>query len=334
MRLGRIARGANRAPRLVAVAPDGNGLVDLATADITLSMRRGTTRDAATRLAAERFPGSLTAALDRGADVLLEDASTALASFDERALIPDQDAALLPPADPRVLRDCSAFEEHARNGLRRIGRSVHRSYYEFPAYYKGSPAGLIGHRASVRWPRYTRSLDYELEFALVIGSGGTNLQPEDAAAHIFGVTIMNDFSARDMQMLEAEQQLGPCKAKDFATALGPWITTLDELDIHSLQMIARVNDVEWSRGSSSTLTWTPEELVAYITYGETLLPGDVIGSGTVGNGCGLELGKELEPGDIVELEIGGIGTLTNQIGQPETAGWTPTPRRQHAGPTQ
>jgi 2-keto-4-pentenoate hydratase/2-oxohepta-3-ene-1,7-dioic acid hydratase in catechol pathway len=173
-------------------------------------------------------------------------------------------------------------------------------------------------------------MDYELEFALVMGSRASNLQPEDAPSHIFGVTIMNDFSARDTQMLEAGQQLGPCKAKDFATALGPWITTLDELDIHSLEMIARVNDAEWSRGSSSTMTWLPEELVAYMAYGEELLPGDVIASGTVGNGCGLELGRALAAGDIVELEIGGIGTLTNTIGQPETSGWRPIPRRQLA----
>ncbi|KAA9160545.1 fumarylacetoacetate hydrolase family protein [Amycolatopsis acidicola] len=331
MRIGRVARGADATPRLVAVAPEG--LVDLVTADIALSMRRGVTREAATRVAEAKFPGSLTTALDRGAGVLLEEAAAALASFDERALIPFDEAVFLPPANPRVLRCCSAFEEHARNGFSRLGRDVPATFYEFPPYYKGSPAGLIGHRAPVRWPGYTQSMDYELEFALVMGSGGTNLQPEDAASHIFGVTVMNDFSARDTQSREAGQGLGPAKAKDFATALGPWITTLDELDIHSLPMIARVNGVEWSRGSSSTMTWLPEELVAYLAYGEELLPGDVIASGTVGKGCGMELGKELAPGDIVELEIGGIGTLTNQLGRPETSGWRPVPRRQFAGGT-
>jgi 2-keto-4-pentenoate hydratase/2-oxohepta-3-ene-1,7-dioic acid hydratase in catechol pathway len=131
------------------------------------------------------------------------------------------------------------------------------------------------------------------------------------------VTIYNDFSARDIQTREMKLMLGPAKGKDFNTALGPWITTVDELDIADLTMLARINGDEWSRGNSGTIMWQPGEIVAYCSYGENLLPGDVVGSGTVGGGCGLELDKRLQPGDVVELEISGVGVLRNRMGQPE-----------------
>jgi 2-keto-4-pentenoate hydratase/2-oxohepta-3-ene-1,7-dioic acid hydratase in catechol pathway len=144
------------------------------------------------------------------------------------------------------------------------------------------------------------------------------------------VTIYNDFSARDIQSREMKLMLGPAKGKDFNTALGPWITTVDELDIADLTMLARINGDEWSRGNSGTMMWEPGEIVAYCSYGENLLPGDVVGSGTVGGGCGLELDKRLQPGDVVELEISGVGVLRNRMGQPEQPGWTPTARRRTA----
>ena len=120
--------------------------------------------------------------------------------------------------------------------------------------------------------------------------------------------------------------MGPAKGKDFATAVGPWITTVDELDLADLDMRARVNGDEWSHGSSGSTWWSVGELLAYISWGETLQPGDLVGSGTVGLGCGLELGRRLEPGDVVELEVSGIGVLRNRLGQPEGEGWEPRPR--------
>lgn len=158
------------------------------------------------------------------------------------------------------------------------------------------------------------------------GRPGKDLTPEQAKAHLFGVTILNDFSARDIQAREMQGLLGPAKGKDFATALGPWITTVDELDVHNLTMVARVNGEEWSRGSSSTITWQVEEILAYISKAEGVVAGELIGSGTVGQGSGAELGKLLKPGDVVELEVEGIGVLRNRMGTPAPAGWTPQRR--------
>ena len=135
-------------------------------------------------------------------------------------------------------------------------------------------------------------MDYELEIALVIGTRGQDLHPDEALDHVLGVTVMNDFSARDVQAVEMTAGFGPAKGKDFATSLGPWITTLDELDVKDLTMLARVNGEEWSRGSTSSLTWSLAEIVAYMSRNEPVVPGQVIGSGTVGLGCGLELYPE------------------------------------------
>jgi 2-keto-4-pentenoate hydratase/2-oxohepta-3-ene-1,7-dioic acid hydratase in catechol pathway len=141
---------------------------------------------------------------------------------------------------------------------------------------------------------------------------------------------MNDFSARDVQAREMTAGFGPAKGKDFGTVLGPWVTTLDELDLGDLTMLARVNGEEWSRGSTSTLTWSLEELVAYASRNEVVVPGQVIGSGTVGLGCGLELYRKLSPGDEVELEIEGIGTLRNRLAEPTETRWEPEVKERKA----
>src|SRR6266536_908715 len=199
-------------------------------------------------------------------------------------------------------------------------------YYEKPIYYKGNPLTLIGHEQEVSWPDYCKRMDYELELGFVIGRPGKDLTPEQAKGHLFGVTIFNDFSARDIQAIEMQGLLGPAKGKDFASALGPWITTVDELDVHNLTMVARVNGEEWSRGSSSTIMWRVEEIIAYISKAEGVVAGELIGSGTVGRGCGVELGKLLKAGDVIELEIEGIGILRNKMGSPAPAGWMPERR--------
>jgi 2-keto-4-pentenoate hydratase/2-oxohepta-3-ene-1,7-dioic acid hydratase in catechol pathway len=234
----------------------------------------------------------------------------------------------LAPLDPPVMRDCLAFEQHLRNSFK--GASLPpqslEAHYKMPLYYKGNPLTLVGHEEVVAWPDYTRRMDYELELGFVIGRAGKDLTPEQASAHLFGVTIFNDFSARDIQMREMIGLLGPAKGKDFATALGPWITTADELDVHNLTMIARVNGEEWSRGSSASMMWQVEEIIAYASKGEGVRMGELIGSGTVGWGCGLELGKMLQAGDTVELEVEGIGVLRNKLGTPAPAGWMPQQR--------
>jgi 2-keto-4-pentenoate hydratase/2-oxohepta-3-ene-1,7-dioic acid hydratase in catechol pathway len=202
--------------------------------------------------------------------------------------------------------------------------SVPDAYYEIPAYYKASSAGFVGHDEEVPWPAYTESMDYELELGFVVGRAGRDLDPGEAAGHLFGVTIYSDFSARDQQSREMTLTLGPTKGKDFGTGIGPWITTVDELDLGDLAMTARINGEEWSRGSSGSIMWSAAELLAYVSTAEMLQPGDLIGSGTVGLGCGLELDRRLAPGDVVELEVEGIGVLRNRMGPPQPARWTPT----------
>jgi 2-keto-4-pentenoate hydratase/2-oxohepta-3-ene-1,7-dioic acid hydratase in catechol pathway len=245
----------------------------------------------------------------------------------QEAILPLDELQWLSPLDPPLVRDFTAFEQHVTHMSAREGRPVFKEFYQIPLYFKINPLGLIGHEQEVPWPNYTNHMDYELELGLVIGQSGRNLKPQDALAHLFGITIFNDFSARDVQGAEMHSGFGPSKSKDFATALGPWITTRDEVDITNLEMVARVNGVEWSRNSSSTITWTIPELIAYASRGETLWPGELLGSGTVGTGTGAEHAKKLQPGDVVELEVQGIGILRNHIGQPEAHGWEPEPRQ-------
>ena len=235
------------------------------------------------------------------------------------------------PRPPRI-RDFLCFELHVRQsranrylfgmGTERIDPAkieIAKIWYERPVYYKGNPFSVVGHDAEVHWPSYSRTIDYELEIGLVIGRGGKNVPKENALEHVFGYTIFNDFSARDEQYSEMQGQLGPAKGKDFDTgnAMGPWITTADEIgDPQALSMKARVNGETWSDGNSSSMHHKFRDIVAYSSVEETLYPGEVLGSGTVGGGCGNELGKFMKHGDVIELEVGGIGVLRNRIVAP------------------
>jgi 2-keto-4-pentenoate hydratase/2-oxohepta-3-ene-1,7-dioic acid hydratase in catechol pathway len=327
MKLARIESSGpdGLSARLVVVQPELGRVIDLASAERFRLVKQGATHGTALRLAKALYPSSMTAALSLGQLFLAAVQQTSEAA-DERAISTLAEVRFLPPLDPPLLRDFLAFEQHIRNAGERLGQSPSEEVFKRPVYYKGNPSTLIGHEQEVPWPNYTDFLDYELELGLVIGKAGRNLVPEEALAHLFGITILNDFSARDIQGLEMRGGLGPAKGKDFATALGPWITTCDELDLTNLSMTARVNGVQWSHGSSATMTWKIEELIAYASKGETIWPGELLGTGTVGFGSGLELGKRLSPGDVVELEVQGIGVLCNRIGQPKPRGWEPEPR--------
>jgi 2-keto-4-pentenoate hydratase/2-oxohepta-3-ene-1,7-dioic acid hydratase in catechol pathway len=328
MKLARIACDGPDGPvaRLVIVQPELQRVIDLAAAERLRLERQGATHEAALRLATALFPASMAAALALG-ETFFSMARQAVEHADETASIPLVQAHFLPPLDPPLIRDFLAFEQHIRNAGARLKQPPAQEHFRRPVYYKGNPSTLIGPDQEVPWPNYTEFMDYELELGLVIGKSGRNLTPNEALKHLVGITVLNDFSARDIQRQEMSGGLGPAKGKDFATALGPWITTRDELDLEHLIMIARVNGEEWSRGSSETMTWKIEELIAYASKGETIWPGELIGSGTVGFGSGLELGKSLQPGDVVELEIEGIGILRNRIGSPEPRGWEPEPRK-------
>ncbi len=256
------------------------------------------------------------------ADYGLEQAHHLMRRADRRALLKVADVTFRPPVMPVQYRDCLVFETHVKGSFaaaeKMTGRSfeVPQVWYDQPIYYKGNRMSFIGHQADVQWPHYAQFLDIELELAIVIGKGGKDINRADAPGHIFGYTILNDISARDAQMVEMAGQLGPAKGKDFDTGniLGPYILTADEVPHPvALNMQARVNGELWGGGNSRDMHHDFADIIAHISAAETLYPGEVIGSGTVGTGCGLEVGRQLAPGDRFELEIEGIGTLANRI---------------------
>lgn len=222
---------------------------------------------------------------------------------------------LAPVPRPTSIRDTLSFEGHMINFERRTGQRTPPRWYEAPIYYKGNPASVVGHEAELVWPDYTEKFDYELEFGCFIGRAGSNIPAERAHDHIAGYTIFNDMSARDVIPGEVSMFLGPAKGKDMdsGNVMGPCLVTPDELDVSSLDMRARVNGEVWSHSNSSDMYWSFEQIIAYISRFETLHPGDFIGSGTVENGCGDEMERWIKPGDVVELEVEGIGILRNEI---------------------
>lgn len=228
---------------------------------------------------------------------------------------------IAPLPNPSSLRDFIAFENHIAATSKKRGQPIPPEWYKSPVYYKGNPRTIIGHDEPLAWPLDTTKLDYELELACVIGRRGTDISERRAGDYIAGYTIMNDFSARDIQFHEMACRLGPAKGKDFATALGPCLVTPDEIsDLGALTMIARVNGEEWSRGRFGTIHWSFPQMIEHVSRGETIYPGDVFGSGTVGGGCGLEMDRYLKPGDVVELEIQPMGVLRTQVVGATTGG--------------
>lgn len=221
---------------------------------------------------------------------------------------------LAPLPNPPSLRDFIAFEAHVAATSKKRGQPIPPEWYKAPAYYKGNHRSIIGPDEDLPWPLDTAKLDYELELACVIGRRGRDIPERDAPAYIAGYTIMNDWSARDIQFQEMACRMGPAKGKDFATAIGPCLVTPDEVpDLDGLIMTARINGEIWSQGRFGTIHWSFPQMIAHVSRGETLYPGDIFGSGTVGGGCGLELDRYLSPGDVVELEIRPIGVLRTKI---------------------
>lgn len=233
----------------------------------------------------------------------------------EKLLYPPEDVRLLAPIpNPSSVRDFFGFEQHVKAGFARRGEPMPKEWYEIPVYYKSGTHNILGTDHDVPWPKFTEKFDYELELAAVIGRAGRNIKADQARSYIAGFTVMNDFSARDIQRKEMKVRLGPAKGKDWATGLGPWLVTTDEIaDPYALRMTARVNGETWSEGNSSALFWKFEQMIEFLTEDDAIAPGDVIGSGTVGSGCGLELDRWVQPGDLMELEIEKIGVLRNRV---------------------
>jgi len=244
---------------------------------------------------------------------------------------------LAPVPEPRQMRDGMSFPLHilqaprgqqklaarANSDMAELARIDAEPLGELPEVYRKQPIYYITNRFSVRgtnttvkWPRYSKVMDYELEFGIITRNKGKDIPASRARDHIFGYTIFNDFSARDAQRIEMEGRLGPAKGKSFdgGNVIGPWIVTPDEIgDPYRLKMEARVNGETRSRGVSDGMLFSFEEIIAHVSRDETLMPGEFIGSGTVGNGCGLELGWYLEHGDVIELEVEKIGVLRNKV---------------------
>jgi fumarylacetoacetate (FAA) hydrolase len=233
----------------------------------------------------------------------------------------------MPRPLPRVtsIRDFYAFEQHVKTCRGHRGLEMTREWYQVPVFYFSNPTSVIGHEDDVFAPHGSRALDYELELACVIGLEARDLPDDDRALeYVAGFTIMNDWSARDLQRLEMAVGLGPSKGKDFATSLGPELVPFDELAdryqngrLH-LEMTAAVSGRILSRENAGSMYWTWPQLLAHASRDATLRPGDVLGSGTVGTGCILELTPEatggwLAPGDVVELTIERLGTLRNRV---------------------
>jgi len=230
---------------------------------------------------------------------------------------------LAPLPKPSSIRDFYAFEEHVKTSRGRRGLEMIPEWYEVPVFYFTNHNAVIGPEDSVQIPTNCKRMDFELEIACIIGKQGKNISEENADDYIVGYTIMNDWSARDLQAHEMKVGLGPSKGKDFATSLGPVIVTKDELETfrtdksYDLQMTASVNGKVISNGNFSTIYYSFAKLIAHASRDTMLYPGDVIGSGTVGTGCILELGEEkhrwLQDGDEVELTITGLGSLRNTV---------------------
>lgn len=272
-------------------------------------------------------------------DDALDRAYETLKKVKKKGAIDRKSVKLLAPIQPPPqIRDCLCFEQHLKQAFaaarqvranampdpkkalaefeRNGTLQVPKTFYEMPIYYKANRFSVIGTDQDVLWPAYSKLMDFELEFGFYIRKKGVDISRDKARDYIYGYTIFNDFSARDAQTAEMGGQLGPSKGKDFdnGNAMGPCLVTADELkDPYKLTMTCRVNGEEWGRGSSSTMHWKFEDLIAHVSRSETLYPGEFFGSGTVGNGCGLEQMRFLKHGDVVELEVEGIGILRNRV---------------------
>lgn len=317
----KVASFRNRSGRVVvgAVSGDGRHVTDLSA----VAALHG--KDASNFVSMLALIEAGDRALDDARRLLQLDAGDAKQELSSVTL-------LAPLPRPPQIRDFMTFPKHITQsavGAKKLAArlagqpagevpegAIPEIFVDIPVYYIQNRFSVIGPDQEIRWPQYSRYADFELELAAVIGKRALNVGKAEAGNHIFGFTIFNDFSARDQQMKEMGGNLGPTKGKSFdgGNALGPWIVTRDELiNPYGQETEARVNGEVWSRGTTSGMLHSFEDIIAYVSRDETLHPGEVLGSGTVGSGCGLELDRYLGDGDLVELTISGIGTLANRV---------------------
>ena len=321
MRLVTFKSGsALAAPRVGAMLGD-ESVVDLADAMYLRLCANGLTEAASRRVAEALIPPDMTAFLEGGetSDRAARDALGWAADHRASAAVHARDAVrlLAPVPRPPTFRDGNFFEGHTRAAAARMGGEIHPNWFRIPAFYKGTPSSIGGPQDAVRIPPYTQALDYEFEYAVVIGRRGRDIAAADAWRHIAGLMILNDFSARDQQGVEMPLLMGPAKGKDFdgGTVTGPYLVTLDEIvDVEHLRIVGRVNGEVVCEASSGDAHWKWPEVIAYVSRSETLLPGDIVASGTVPGGSRLESGAGyLSPGDVVEEEVSNLGILRTEI---------------------
>ncbi|AEE47121.1 fumarylacetoacetate hydrolase family protein [Cellulomonas fimi] len=280
-------------------------------------------------------------ALAAGATVLgvagattAEGAAAASWALSSSPAVPVGSVRLLAPVQPASIRDFVAFEEHVEGVVRSVsgGAGVPGEWYDAPAFYFGNPHSVVGATDDVEVPPGCTALDFELEIAAVVGRRGRDLDAAGARESIVGYTVLNDWSARDLQTREMKVGLGPAKGKDFACTLGPWLVTVDELEPYrdadgylALEMRSWVNATPVGHDLSSNAGWTFEELLQHASRGAWVDAGDVLGSGTCGNGgclaemwgrTGVQEPRPLGPGDVVRLEVEAIGSIENRVVAP------------------
>ena len=316
------------APRSGAFLDGDTRIADLLTA------HRGRVGSDDPRLA------SVLAIIEAGQDGLDVAAEAIKAASAQGGAVVDRAAVTLlaPVPQPPQMRDFLCFEKHLVQAFQQARRvraqqfpdpeaamaemerdgtlAVPKAWYERPLYYHPNRLHVVGTDHDVVWPAYSQIMDFELEFGVFIGKAGRDIPRSQAREHIFGISLFNDFSARDEQTRDMPGQLGPGKGKDFeaSNAIGPCLVTMDEAgDIDDLAMSVRVNGEEWARGNTAEMRWKFEDCIAHASRGETLFPGEFFGSGTLGGGCGIEHMRFLESGDVVELELEKVGVLRNRV---------------------
>lgn len=310
MRLAVFAVDTPTGPTTRIGVLDDDSLLDVTLGYATVLDQRGHTNPE--RLATAVAPPSMLEFLRNGGDAL--DAAAAVAGLADSVIDSadhtirfalDEVTFQSPLPRPNTIRDFSTFEGH--------GSEKVEAWYELPVYYKGNPDSVVAPGTTVHWPSYTDQLDFELEVAAIIGTAGRNIPAADAASHIAGYTIFNDFSARDIQRREMQARLGPAKGKDFANGLGPYLATPESFDPLAASVTARVNGEVWFDGDLRGMHHSFADMIEHASLDETLHPGDVLGSGTVPGGCGADLDRWIDPGDTIELTVDGIGTLTHHV---------------------
>jgi 2-keto-4-pentenoate hydratase/2-oxohepta-3-ene-1,7-dioic acid hydratase in catechol pathway len=308
-------------PQIRTGALDADGLIiDLAAAHRLKLLDEGLAPAAAARVSSALLPGDMVSLIEGGTRSL--DAArealvwTAMHTESLNEVTVNGAKRLAPIPRPPMLRDFMGFEQHLRNIYPTLGRAIPPEWYKLPVYYKGNPGSVATDGDAIPIPSYGEVLDIEFELAFVIGRGGRNIAAEKARDHIYGYMIYNDFSERAIQAREMSVGLGPAKGKDFTRGhvLGPTLVTADEIpDIYDLRMTARVNGDVWCDTRSNTIHWKFEQMIAHVSMEEELRPGEVLGSGTVGDGSGMERGTMLQRGDVVELEVEHLGILRNTV---------------------